>query len=357
MAFQMSLRDDDTYTYIKNNLVFESGAKFDLGNDRAVIPYDLYGGKYYSWTWDDTGENWILVDEDSEVYAETDFVAYTYGWSIDAYLLNAPSRIIPYNGYGYFCIGTANAVKIKKIDFSTYVVSTVQTYSVTHDGVCETNASVYRNYAFFVVAVANDTADSVTEVSLEVLKMSLVDESVTQLYSSDDAYDEDRLYSVGIGCDGTDVFFNCRNRTSYKQLSVPIGGGGTTNIGDSNLVWYGDRGWARDNSKVYNWRTSVSGDQKSWDVPSDRRMPIYIMDDTSYPVYAIVGSATEIKAVALNSDESVTDVETLCTGSYNTLSLQTPQPILYGSNRSVLFFPANSGRNSVEIRLPYKDVL
>jgi hypothetical protein len=357
MAFQMSLRDDDTYTYIKNNLVFESGAKFGAGSYKVVSPYDLYGGKYYSWTWDDTDENWILVDEESELYAETDFVASTY---VPGYSTNAPSPIIPYNGYGYFCTGEANAVKVKKIDFSTNNVSTVATYSVTHDGICETDASVYGNYAFFVVGVADDAGDSATEVSLEVLKMSLIDESITQLYTSDDTLDSSYLGSVGVGCDGTDVFFNCHQRDPYSCLSVPIGGGGTTNIGDSSQVFYGERGWARYESKIFNWRTSVAGDQKEWAVPGTRMneyMIVYIMDDSTYPVYAITGTSSGVYAVTLNSDESVTTVETLCTGSYNSRVLAYPLTILYGKNRSVLFFPANSGENSVEIRLPYRDVL
>jgi hypothetical protein len=350
MAFQMSLRDDDTYTYIKNNLVFTGPPVVPIEN-RFVPPYGLVGGKYYSWVWN--GTYWALTDNDSTIYTETEPPNQSATSS-------APSPIIPYNGFGYYCIGTSGgAIKVKKINLLTNVVTTIQAYSVTHSSSAECAGTVYGNYALFVGGLGNSSdLGSQTEVSLEVIKVLLPSESCTQLYSSDVSLSSANANN-SIGCDGTDVFVGCSGRSSDRLFSIPFSGGGITNIGTESDFNYGERGWGRRGSTIYDWRTSTIGDQKEWSLSGYLSTDgiAYIIEDDSYPVYVITSDAFNIHMVKLNSDETITLLETI-NGLFNNQPTVRPLSIFYNSGRSVLYFPSCvSGRNSVEIRLPYRDVL
>ncbi len=356
MSFLMDLRDDDTYTYIKNNLAFTGPPVVPVMGE-FVPPYDLVGGKYYTWVWN--GTYWVLTDNYSTIYVEDDPPNQsTYHKS------GCPSKIVPYNGYGYFAVGLAGNVEIRKINFSTNVVTTVQAYSVTYEKIVRTAATLYDNFVLFLVVVGDDTDHtSVSNVSVEIIKMAL-DESCTQLYSADLSFSS-TLRWVGIGCDGTNVYASISGLTSVGSqcFYVPLGGGARTDIktvpssysySGTRYLRYSDAGGGGEYLALL-----TDSIDKMWDLDykSSAFGIIYIMDDSSYPIYAISSTDSRLHALKLNSDESHTEITTLLSSSLNHEYLRFP-PTFRAEGRSVLHFPCGStSRYSAEIRLPYRDVL
>jgi hypothetical protein len=346
MAFQMSLRETATYEYIRDNLVYSSAPIINK-DDRYTIPWDTHKGIYYSWKWDSGARKWKLYDSVSAVYTEDDGADKSSGRA-------CPSPLIPYNSYGYFCVGDGGNMKIKKIDLSSYSVSTEQAYSLTGSTRTENGSAKWGPYIFFVTTEF-DSGSSAS--SIELIKLDLTDGSYTQLYSSDDSVTGGVLEAITCGSDGTNVYVGAtEERDDGPAFYVPIGGGAKTDISSSEeYLFYGYKAYVRNTGSVQ--KILLKDLSKEWDMTGKTTMtdPVYIMDDSSYPIYIISGDGTHITQYELNSDESVTTGVELDSTNRGVIHTAPYGMIMkYGPS---LIFNATSSSDTVEIRLPYRDVL